>query len=205
MALKLSDCERLNIKKNTLMQSREKLDSDIAAANTEYLATCLPPNEQAAARLQAMSPAMKSAEGEAEQLVFMNEFLIGLLAKETGSDATLAGLGGIADTEVQKLQERIDELKATIRTKRRIFLDSEPQKSPAVAGLYFTKVPDNQVLIGLLSTYGAFWLFVGLLVIFNQLPIPYFIGMVPRERYTTVTMMWIGAAILLYAALIAFT
>lgn len=205
MALKLNDCERLNIKKNTLMQSREKLDSDIAQASAEYLQTCLPPDQQAAARLDTVSPAVRDAEEEAAQLFFMNEFLLGLLQKETGTEQTLIDLAGIAETEMTKLQAQIEDLKAQIRTKRRVFLDSEPQKSPAVGGLYFTKVPDNQVLIAFLSTFGAFLLFAGLLVLLNRIPINYFIGLQSRERYSSVAMFWAASIIIMYAGLYMFT
>ena len=205
MALKLSDCERLNIKKNTLIQSREKLDSDIAQTSSEYLQTCLPPDQQGAARLETVSPAILSAESEAEQLFFMNEFLLGLLVKETGTEQTLIDLAGIADGEMEKLQKKNDELKSQIRTKRRIFLDSSPQKSPAIAGLYFTKVPDNQALIAFLSTFGAFLLFIGLLIILNHIPIQYFLGMVPRERYTTVATLWVAGFIIMYVGMYLFT
>jgi hypothetical protein len=205
MALKLSDCERLNIKKNTLIQSREKLDSDIAQTSTDYLQTCLPPDQQASARLEATSPAIAAANSEAEQLVFMNEFLLGLLAKETGTDQTLIDLAGIAEKEMETLQARSEDLKAEIRTKRRIFLDSEPQKSPAVGGLYYTKVPDNQVLIAFLSTFGAFLLFIGLLIILNHMPIAYFETMGQSERYTTVAIMWVAGIVIMYAGLYMFT
>ena len=201
----MSDCERLNIKKNTLIQSREKLDSDIAQASADYLQTCLPPDQQAAARLDTVSPAIRDAESEAGQLFFMNEFLLGLLQKETGTDQTLIDLAGIAEGEMSKLQAQIDDLKAQIRTKRRVFLDSEPQKSPAVAGLYFTKVPDNQVLIAFLSTFGAFLLFVGLLVILNRIPIQYFVGLQPRERYSSVAIFWVSGVIIMYAGMYLFT
>ena len=108
----MSDCERLKIKKNTLMQSREKLDSDIAQASAEYLQTCLPPDQQAAARLDTVSPAMKDAESEAEQLFFMNEFLLNLLQKETGTEQTLIDLAAIADEEMNSLQAQIEDLKS---------------------------------------------------------------------------------------------
>lgn len=205
MALKLSDCERLNIKKNTLIQSREKLDSDIAQTSADYLQTCLPPEQQASARLEALSPAMRNADTEAEQLVFMNEFLLGLLSKETGTDQTLVNLAGMAENEMEKLQARSEELKAQIRTKRRIFLDSAPQTSPAVGGLYFTKVPDNQVLIAFLSTFGAFLLFVGMLIILGHMPFAYFQSMTDRERLTTVAMLWVSGFIIMYAGMYLFT
>lgn len=201
----MSDCERLNIKKNTLMQSREKLDSDIAQASADYLQTCLPPEQQASARLDTVSPALRSAESEAKQILFMNRFLLDLLQKETGTEQTLIDLAGIAEGEMAQLQSQIDDLKSQIRTKRRVFLDSEPQKSPAVAGLYFTKVPDNQVLIAFLSTFGAFLLFVGLLVILNRIPLDYFIALQPRERYSSVAMFWAIGIVIMYAGMYMFT
>ena len=205
MALKLNDCERLNIKKNTLIQSRDKLDSDIAQTSADYLQTCLPPDQQGAARLETVSPAIRDAETEATQLFFMNEFLLGLLQKETGTEQTLIDLAVIAEEDMIKLQTQIDDLKSQIRTKRRIFLDSSPQKSPAVAGLYFTKVPDNQVLIAFLITFGAFLLFVGLLVILNHIPIDYFRNLRAQERYTTVAMVWGSSIVIMYVGMYMFT
>jgi hypothetical protein len=205
MALKLNDCERLNIKKNTLIQSREKLDSDIAQTSSDYLQTCLPPDQQAAARLDTVSPAMRDAETEATQLFFMNEFLLGLLQKETGTEQTLIDLAIIAEADMTKLQTQIEDLKSQIRMKRRVFLDSSPQKSPAIAGLYFTKVPDNQVLIAFLSTFGAFLLFIGLLVILNRIPGDYFERLQPRERYTSVAIFWGASIVIMYAGMYMFT
>jgi hypothetical protein len=109
------------------------------------------------------------------------------------------------DATVTDLQAEIDAVKADIRKERRVFLDSNVDVSPAVHGLYFTKVPDNKILIAFLSCFGAFLLFVGLLVIFNKIPLEYFQGLTMPNRLTTVGLFWCIALIFTYIAFFAFT
>jgi hypothetical protein len=53
---------------------------------------------------------------------------------------------------------------------KRRFLDASPSTTTAVAGVYFTQQPDNQLLIAFLTCLVAFLLFVGILVILNKFP-----------------------------------
>jgi hypothetical protein len=109
------------------------------------------------------------------------------------------------DKTVSDLQQKIDEVQADIRKERRIFLDSNVSSSPAVGGLYFTKVPDNQILIAFLSCFGAFLLFGGLLIILNKIPIDAFANMTMINRLTTVGFIWCMSLILTYIMFFTFT
>jgi hypothetical protein len=109
------------------------------------------------------------------------------------------------DKTVSDLQHKIDEVQADIRKERRIFLDSNVSESPAIAGLYFTKVPDNQILIAFISCFGAFLFFVGLLIILNKIPIDAFSAMTMANRLTTVGLFWCLTLILSYILFYSFT
>lgn len=109
------------------------------------------------------------------------------------------------DATVKELQNEIEAVKADIRKERRVFMDSDVSVSPAVGGLYFTKVPDNQILIAFLSCFGAFLLFVGLLIIFNKIPVDYFQGLTMPNRLMTVGLVWCMSLIFTYIAFFAFT
>jgi hypothetical protein len=152
---------------------------------------CQPPDQRAAIRAGEVKEALGRYETEAAQLFFMNEFLLSTLDKEAGNNETIVNLGAIAEREMQSIQDEIDGLKSEIRKERRRFL-------------YFTKVPDNQVLIGLMSTLGAFLLVVSIAIMGGYIP-GYLYRQTMGERATTVAIMWVTAAILMYLGLFIFT
>jgi hypothetical protein len=190
-----------------LGQTRIQMNTAKAAyeAAKQDFEQCQPPDQRAAIRAGEMKEALGRYETEAAQLFFMNEFLLGTLDKEAGNNETIVNLGAIAEREMQSIQDEIDGLKSEIRKERRRFLDSGPQVSPSVAGLYFMKVPDNQVLIGLMSTLGAFLLVVSIAILSGYVPIEYLNRQTMGERAITVATMWVTAAILMYLGLFIFT
>jgi len=109
------------------------------------------------------------------------------------------------DKTVHDLQAEIEAVQADIRKERRIFLDSNVSASPAVGGLYFTKVPDNKILIAFITCFGAFLLFGGLLIILNKIPIDAFANMTMSNRLTTVGLFWCLTLILSYILFYSFT
>ena len=190
-----------------LGQTRIQLNTAKAAyevAKQEF-EQCQPPEQRTAARLGEMKDAIGKYESEAAQLFFMDEFLLGALDKEAGNNDTIVNLGAIAEQQMQAIQNEIDELKSEIRKERRRFLDSGPQKSPAVAGLYFTKVPDNQVLIGLLVSLGAFLVAVSACILLGIVPINYLTRAEDGERWKIIGVLWITTIILTYMGLFIFT
>ena len=197
-------CEVKRIQQNSAQQVVDQAMQARDQAKQDYL-QCLGPAEQGAAALADAQGALDQSVKEAEQLLFMNGFILKQLQREANNEQTLISLAEIAEGEANTMQGQIDELKTQIRTQRRRFLDSGPQVSPAAGGLYFTKVPDNQVLIAFLSCYGAFLLFVGLLIIMNQLPISYFDRMTMGERAKLVITMWLIGLGLAYVGFYVFT
>lgn len=190
-----------------LGQTRIQLNTAKAAyevAKQEF-EQCQPPEQRTAARLDEMKEAIGKYESEAAQLFFLHEFLLGVLDKETGNNDTIVNLGALAEQQMQSIQNEIDELKSEIRKERRRFLDSGPQKSPAVAGLYFTKVPDNLVLIGLLSCLGAFLVAVSACILLGVVPIEYMKRQTDSDRWTTIAALWITTLIVTYIGLFIFT
>lgn len=190
-----------------LGQTRIQLNTAKAAyevAKQEF-EQCQPPDQRTAARLDQMKEALTKYETEAAQLFFMDEFLLGTLDKEAGNNDTIVNLGAIAEKQMQSIQNEIDELKSEIRKERRRFLDSGPQVSPAVAGLYFTKVPDNQVLIGLLSCLGALLVAVSACILLGVIPIEYLKRADLGERWKTIGALWGVTLIVTYIGLFIFT
>lgn len=190
-----------------LGQTRIQLNTAKAAyevAKQEF-EQCQPPEQRTAARLDEMKDAITKYESEAAQLFFLHEFLLGVLDKETGNNETIVNLGAIAEKQMENIQNEIDELKSEIRKERRRFLDSSPQKSPAVAGLYFTKVPDNQVLIGLLTSLGAFLVAISACILLGIVPIDYLTRAGDGERWKIIGVIWITTLVLTYMGLFIFT
>lgn len=189
-------CEVKRIQQNSAQQVVDQAMQARDQAKQEYL-QCLGPAEQGAAAIADAQGAMDQTVKEAEQLMFMNGFILKQLQREENNEQTLISLAEIAEGEAETMQQQIDDLKTQIRTQRRRFLDSGPQVSPAAGGAYFAKVPDNQVLIAFLSCYGAFLLFVGLLIMTGQMPGDYIAGLSMGERIKLAITVWLiglGAA-----------
>ena len=188
---------------NSANRSLQEAQAQVSQAQSS-LNTCLPPQQQAQSRLAGIQEVLGKYNAEAVQLGFLNTFLLGSLEREAGNDTTLSGLGQIAEGQMNKMQNEIEDLKSQIRKERRVFLDSAPSVSPAVGGLYFTKVPDNQVLIALLSTLGALLLFVSLIVFMGYGP-DALARLSAGERLKLIGMMWLGSTIVGYIGLFIFT
>jgi hypothetical protein len=197
-------CDALRIKLNSAQDALNLATQARDQVSVEHR-KCLSPQEQGSANLQDADPQFKKAMKEAEELQYMNEFLLRQLQREAKSAATVNGLASIAEEEAAKVQGEIDDLRAQIRTEKRRFLDAGPSVSPAVAGLYFTQVPDNQMLIALLTSVGALLTFVSVLVLMGLMPLFYFERLTGGERWKFVGGLWVSSLILIYVGLAAFT
>jgi hypothetical protein len=172
------------------------------AARAAYMGA-LPVDQQAEMRLAGSRDVMEIRAREAQQLAGLGAVLQQLQARE-GSE-TLGDAAEIVQGQIATVSAEIEELKSQIRRQRRLFLDAGPSVSPAVGGLYFTRTPDNQVLIAFLSCFGAFLLFSGLLVIMGHVPLYYFSAMTMGERIKVVAGGWAVAVVAMYAAFFVFT
>ena len=193
----MPDCDVPNAQKNS---AKAALDT----ATSAYI-QCLPLAERQSNALSTAKPELEKSLNEAKQIEYMSRFLLKQLSRET--DTTLGTIQEVGQNSLDTMNKEIDELKADIRRERRIFLDSDPQKGTAIMGLYFTDIPDNQVLIAFLVTFGAFWLLLGGLIIGGLIrgPGDYFEKLPVNSRYSLVGGTWVGVALLTYIGLYSFT
>jgi len=199
----MATCEIKRIQQNSAQKTADRAAADLLAAKHDYLA-CLGPEAQAQAAITDAQAALSKTRNEAAGLHYMHELITTTLEKQAAAGATFQNLETLLQNEKTRLSAQSDELKNTIRKSRRIFLDSSPQTSPAVGGLYFTLVPDNQVLIAFIACFGAFILFAGVGFGLNLGPVAA-LNLSSGERWSLVTGFWIGVPILTYIALWLFT
>lgn len=173
-------------------------------ARAAYIAS-LPVPDQANFFVTDAQPKMDAASREGRQLEATGHFVLGLLARETGSAGSLDTVHAMTEQEVGDMEAEIERLKQQIRMERRAFLDAQPSVSPAVAGLYFTKVPDNQVLIGLLSAVAALLTFLTVGIFLGLLPIYYLTALGTRERVYVIVGLWAATILMGYLGLYSFT
>ncbi len=197
-------CEVKRIQLNSAQSAVDQASQARDAAKKDYV-SCLPTGDQSTMALVDAQPALDKTMKEAEEIAYMHMFLLGQLQREASAQSTMQSLGDAATAESMRMQEEIDRMKSEIRTERRRFLDANPSASPAVGGLYYTKVPDNQLLLAFLSCFGAFLLFGGLLVILNHVPLYYFTAMTMGDRLKFVGSVWFAALVMMYIGFYAFT
>jgi hypothetical protein len=173
-------------------------------ARAAYIAS-LPVPQQAEFYLEQAQPAMDAAKQEARQLENLSGFVLELLKRETGGASSFAEIEARTHAELQSLTDEQEELEHKIRVERRKFLDQQPSVSPAVGGLYFTQVPDNQVLIALISTLGALLSFLSVGLYMGLFPIPYLQNTAVSERITMIAILWGISALVFYFSLYLFT
>jgi hypothetical protein len=183
---------------------RNSAKAALDEAHNKYM-SCLPLEKRQEEAIRQGSDQISLVSSEADQLDFMTSLLLKQLAGEIGSDSSIKTMKDLASTASADLQKQMEDIKRDIRLEKRIFLDSEPQKKISVGGLYFTKVPDNQVLIAFLSCFGTFLLCAGLLVLFNKIPWLYFKSMTMNNRVFIVSTTWISVLILMYVCFFVFT
>jgi len=205
----VASCSVQHISRNNAQKKIEQASLEYSQRNAEYLA-CLPPQAQGEELLQVAKPAIDKVAKEAESIMYMERFILGQLKREVKHAQTVSTLSGAANEEADRIRKEIDEVKTEIRTEKRKFLDANPSASTAVAGLYFTRQPDNQLLIAFLSCLGAFLLFAGLLVIFDLIPLDYFRALSAEgggngQRVQIVLTAWLVIAITTYLGFFIFT
>ena len=197
-------CEVKRIQQNSAQSMVDQATAAYTKSKADYMA-CLGPQEQGNAAIEDAKPIMYKFAKEVETIAYMETVILRQLQRESTAGQTLTTLAEAAQEEEDRIQKEIERLRSDIRTEKRRFLDSNPSVSTAVAGLYFTQEPDNQVLIAFLSCFGAFLLFVGLLVIMNHVPILYFQALTSNQRIKIVGMTWVLAVVLTYLGFFIFT
>jgi len=197
-------CEVKRIQVNSAQQALDLATQGRDQARADYLA-CLGPQEQGAAALSDAQPTIDRLRSESEELLRMNEVLLQMLGREAQSASAMDSLEVYSMEEIQRLQTEIDDLKSQVRMNRRKFLDASPSSGTAVAGLYFTQTPDNQMLIAFLSCFGAFLVFLTVAILGNMVPVDYFVKLESAERGKIVGLLWILSAVITWCGFYLFT
>jgi len=174
----------------------------LEAETAKYL-KCLPSNESRNRTLQTVEQQNSAYIIEVDQLNYLSKTLLSKVSDSSG-DPTVE-LQTVINDAIKDLKNQQEVVKNDIRKEQRIFTDSNIQQSPAVAGLYYTQVPDNKILIAFMTCFGAFLLFIGLMIIFGLSPVDYFTNMMMGERLMTVGLLWSVSLIFTYIFFFAFT
>ena len=196
--------ESKRIQMNTAQQTLEAAKASFEQTRTAYI-TSLQPVDRSRMLLKEIEPVVERLDKEANELAYINTFIMKQMGQGLGSSDTLASLNDMATGEIESMQKEIDGIKSQIRLERRRFLDAGPNVSPAVGGLYYTKVPDNQVLIALLSVTGILLAIVSALIIMNHLPFAYFQAMTMSERVKLTGVIWVAGIVAILVGLWTFT
>jgi hypothetical protein len=197
-------CEVKRIQQNSTKGALDIARQAYDQAAGDY-AACLGPAAQGDSLIANSQGDIDKASKDVEILKRMESFALKQLGKEASSSGTVSTLSDLATEETTKIQAEIDELKGEIRRERRLFLDADPSAPVTVAGLYYTREPDNQVLIAFLSCFGAFLLFLGLIVILGYSPDGYTDRLTMSERIKLVGGFWIVALLVTYLCFFTFT
>jgi hypothetical protein len=171
-------------------------------ARSDYQ-SCLAPDARTQARLDDESARLGRLEDEANALWRMDVTLLTVLDRELNGPTE--EVSGIIGGQAASVQSQIDDTKSQIRRERRLFLDASPSVSPAVGGLYFTRTPDNQVLILFIVGFCGFLAAISGLFLLGAMPGDYFAAFTMGNRVKTVAMLWGAGLLLAYVGLYVFT
>jgi hypothetical protein len=198
-------CELAQIKENSARQKLDLARQDYDEKRKERLA-CQGPAAIASAATSDAQSEIDRLNAEGEQLRYMNEFLLRQLERDANAEGTYKALADLVGDETVKIEGELDSVKSAIRTERRRFLDADPSAPTAVAGMYFTKEPDNQALIAFIACFCAFLLFTGLIVLLRLVPQgTYFSNLSQGEAVKIVIIYWVAGLLLAYMGFWLFT
>lgn len=197
------------VRMNETEVKRVQLNSARAAFETAQNAYISSLDPAAAADARSQEPDAKAIMAEAESTALVSEVLLNQLGDKLKYQSvpydTAALVQTLAAENTEALKKEIDDVKGQIRVEKRKFLDSAPQVSTAFGPFSYTGVPDNQVLWTFLICYGSFWLFLGIMLLTNQIPLPYISGMSSGDRVKLVGISWVLIVIVTYFAFFMFT
>ena len=162
-----------NMLQNSAKTVLDKAQDDYAKAVADNLA-CQGPSAQGAAALASAKSDMTAIQRDVDVLTKIQNAVLKQLGREAKGSRVLSSMSDIAGDETIKAEKEIEELRSEIRKERRRFLDADPSAPTSVMGLYYTREPDNQVLIAFMVCFGLFLLFVSLLILFRAIPLQFF-------------------------------
>ena len=189
---------------NKFITEGNTIKEKIRDATSTYYA-CLDPTKRGEKMLAAAGPDMERIQLEADTVDTMSQFILKQLKRESGSNASLSILTDLASETADKMRAEIEEVKTSIRTERRRFLDADPSATTAIGGLWFTQQPDNQMIIIFLSCFGSFLLIAGLLVIYGYVPMNLVANADFNMRLMVVGIFWFLTLFITYIGFFTFT
>ena len=194
-----SDCSSQNTAVNS---AKSALDT----ATSAYL-TCIGPQAAGQTALNDAASDIALLQAQGDTLATLQTFVLRQLRREVDSAGTVTTLKEAASEEADRLRKEIEEVKGEIRLEKRRFLDANPSTTTAVAGLYYTQQPDNQLLIAFLICLFLFLLLFGILIILNKMPLA--AGLLGSttiwERTRIVGLSWVAALLITYIYFFTFT
>lgn len=198
-------CELAQIKENSAKAAMDLARKDFEEKRTARL-SCQGPAAISSAMITDAQPDLERLKTEGDQLTYMNEFLLRQLRREAEAGDAYKALSDLVGVEVDTVERELESVKTAIRTERRRFLDADPSAPTAVAGMYFTKEPDNQALIAFIACFCAFLLFTGLVVLLRLVPQgTYFSNLTQGESVKIVGVYWFAGLLLAYMGFWMFT
>jgi len=189
---------------NNAVNGVKTAKNTIDTAKATYYA-CLAPGKRGEMMKAEVGSDMDRIQTEATTVDTMSKFILKQLARESGANASLNVLSDLATDTAGNLEKEIEEVKSSIRKERRRFLDADPSATTAVAGLWFTQQPDNQMIIIFLSCFGSFLLIAGLLVIYGYVPLDLVANAEFSQRLMVVGIFWLATLVITYVGFFTFT
>lgn len=202
----MDECSPKKIAINSAQSAIEQATAALTTAKADYY-SCVGPQEAGQAALADASDEIAEVQKQVNTLQTIQTFVLRQMQREVDATETAEVLKESAAEEEERLRREIEAVKAEIRMEKRRFLDANPSATTAVAGVYFTQQPDNQLLIAFLTCLVAFLLFVGILVILNKFPgLSTLLGNTTMwERIKIVGGFWVLALLITYIYLFTFT
>jgi hypothetical protein len=197
-------CVPFSVNLNQSTSELQTATEKVRESKRAYM-TCLPEKERGAIALKDATPDVDRMKADARTIDTMSQFILKQLGRETGTMASIGVLSDLAKETSTKLESEIDQLKSSIRLERRRFLDASPSASTAVGGLYFTREPDNRLIIIFLSCFGTFLLLGGLIVLYGFIPVYFITNASFMQRLIMVVSTWVVALFLMYIGFFTFT
>lgn len=197
-------CEGTRTSYNQANASVEAANNTLKSSKLAYQ-TCLADKDKSSLASQLMTDLnadRTSIAALAQTTDTMSSFILKQLRRESGIDGGLSALNDLAHETQTSLESQIDELKTSIRTERRRFLDASPSATTGIGGLlFFTQEPDNNLILIFLGCLGALLVALTLIITNNQLPI----ASAGSQNLMLVAALWIGTIVATIVGFFTFT
>ena len=203
-------CDSLMVQKNTKEKALNESKRQYQDARKDYL-NCQGPAEVGAGALQDAQADLDKLELDKFIIKSVERPVLKQLSMEAQGQGVVSGISEFASEEIAAAKQEIEELRSEIRKERRLFLDADPSAPTSVAGLYYTKEPDNQLLIAFMCCFGAFLVLASVLIFMRAIPIPFLMALDNngmdgiRERASIVGPAWLVIIAVTYYCFYIFT